>query len=762
MESTQHAWKLVSLSPLPGWALVGLCAALCAGVVLACLGVWREPDARRRVLLWSLRVLAGVCALFFLLEPALRNLQVARAKNRVAVLVDRSASMNFPVEPNGPTRSAQVADALTAFAPQFEAMKDRYAFDVYGFDPELAPIGAEGVRNITPRAGRTDLLAALRALKAGDTNNSSRKLAGVILLSDGADNVDLASGLSPRTKSALKELGVPVSTFLVGQEGLKDLAIDQVKVDDFAFVRNSVTAEVELKARGFKGESVPVVLKREGRVVATQKVRFASNDDAQTVAFTFTPDQTGRFVYTVSSPVFPDEAVAENNSRSFALKVIRDRMRVLLVSGRPSWDERFLRGLLKQDPNVELISFYILRNTGDNTGTVSDDRELSLIPFPMDEIFREKLDTFDVVLFLNFGYTEPGLSIATYERFLKEYISNGGALAVVGGDRSFGDSRFSFNELSAALPVEPAGTSDPQPFKARLTADGQRHPVTALGTGSTSSEGAWASLPPIPGMNLTRAKPGAVVLLDHPFTNAAGESAPLLALWEYGRGRSLALTTDASWFWAFTSHVGGAPSRHYERFWGNALRWLVRDPDLTTLQVLADPPSVEPGHAVGVGVVARQPDYQPAADAEVKVELISADDGRVVGTQQVHSAADGTAHVEFAPPPPGAYQVRAHASKGPKVLGDGQDAVAVRALGSELSDAHVGSVLMTEVARATSGKAFALPGDTSLLSVPLLEPPLVEVGRSKDQPLWDRWYWLLTLVAVVGLEWGLRRRFGYV
>lgn len=762
MDSAQQTWKLVSLSPLPAWALIVLCAALVAGVVLACVGLFREPDRRRRALLWGLRILAGFCALFFLLEPALRNLQVARARNRVAVLVDRSASMGFPVEPNGPTRSSQVADALNAFAPQFESMKDRYAFDVFGFDPELAPVSAESVRNTPPRAGRTDLLAALRALKAGDSSSSSRKLAGVILLSDGADNVDLSAGLSARTRASLEELGVPVSTFLVGQEGLKDIAIEQVKVDDFAFVRNSVTAEVEVKAHGYKGETVAVVLSREGRTVATQQVRFAKNEDTQTVSFTFTPDQTGRFVYSVAMPVFPDEAVAENNTRSFSLKVIRDRMRVLLVSGRPSWDERFLRGLMKQDPNVELISFYILRNGGDNTNTSNDERELSLIPFPMEEIFREKLATFDVIVFLNFGYTEPGLSIATYEKDLKNYIANGGALAVVGGDRSFGDSRFAFTMLAEALPVESAGPSDGQTFKARLTNDGQRHPVTALGTGSSSAESAWASLPAIPGLNMTRAKPGAVVLLDHPYANVAGQSAPVLALWEYGRGRTMTLMTDASWYWAFTSHVGGAPSRHYERFWGNALRWLVRDPDLTTLQVQADPPSVEPGRPVGVGIVARLPDYQPAAGADVTVELISADDGRIVGTQQVVAGPDGSAHVEFPPPPPGAYLLRSSAAKNGKALGSGQDALAVRAVGSELADAHVGAALMAEIAKATGGKVFTLPSDTSLASVPFLEPPLVEVGRSKDQPLWDRWYWLLTLVMIVGLEWALRRRFGYV
>src|SRR5439155_12254982 len=112
------------------------------------------------------------------------------------------------------------------------------------------------------------------------------------------------------------------------------------------------------------------------QIVANRAIHFESDDDVQTVSFTFTPDQTGRFVYTVAVPVFPDEAVIENNTKSFALKVIRDRVRVLLVAGRPSWDERFLRGLLRQDPNVELISFYILRSNSDVYQSNDEEREL--------------------------------------------------------------------------------------------------------------------------------------------------------------------------------------------------------------------------------------------------------------------------------------------------------------------------------------------------------------------------------------------------
>ncbi len=760
--STYSTWKLVSLSPLPFWALVALGVALLAGVVLAALGVRREPSRARKLILWTLRLAAGVAALFFLLEPGVRNLQVARMKSRLAVLVDRSASMSFPVEAGGESRSAAVGRYLAEIQPDLAALQDRYAVEYYGFDPELAPTSPQALINEPPRAGRTDLLAALRAVKAGDVASSSRKLSGVLLFSDGADNADLAQGAQGKAKAALSELGVPVSTFAVGTDALKDVAVETVKVDDFAFVRNSITVELEVRGRGYAGKEVPVVLRREGQVVASKNIRLNSEDDLQTVSFQFTPDQTGRFVYTVGVPVFPEEVVTENNTRSFVLKVIRDRVRVLLVVGRPTWDERFLRGLLRQDANVDLISFYILRTMSDDPLVRNQERELSLIPFPMDEIFNTKLDTFDVVIFQNFGYTDPQLSISMYERNLERYVFNGGAFAMIGGDRSFGESRAVFPTLGQALPVEPSGTpANVELFRARLTPEGERHPVTALGGGGSAASAVWGGMPDIPGANLVRAKPGAAVLLDHPTLTVDGKPAPLLALWDYGRGRSLALMTDSSWYWAFTAHKEGAPTRQYDRFWGNALRWLVRDPDLTTLKVTADPPAVEPGKPVGVVVAARLPDYQPAAEAEVKVDLFSVAEQKIIGTLRGTTGPDGVARLEFPPPAPGPYKLMGSARKGDKALGEGVDAVAVRAVGPELSDSSVRVDLLKNIADLTGGQSFRLPR-SGFPDLPLLEPPVVEVGRSKDQPLWDRWYYLVALVALLGTEWFLRRRFGYI
>jgi len=332
---------------------------------------------------------------------------------------------------------------------------------------------------------------------------------------------------------------------------------------------------------------------------------------------------------------------------------------------------------------------------------------------------------------------------------------------MVGGDSVLGEGRASFPTLNAAMPVEAVGPASLEPFQARLTAQGLRHPIMALSSGAGGNAAAWAELPAIPGANHTRAKPGATVLLDHPFLTSGGQNAPIAAIWDYGRGRAMTIATDASWYWAFPSHKQGAPSRAYDRFWGNALRWLVRDPDLTTLQVAAEPPSVEPGQPVGVSVSARLPSYEPAAGAEVRVELFSVADQKVIAAQTGTTGEEGGVRLEFAPPAPGPYRLLATAKRGAQELGQGEDAVAVRAVGPELSDASVRPELLEQIARETGGTFFRLPRG-ELPDLPLLDPPVVEVGRAKDEPLWDRWCYLVALVVLLGSEWFLRRRFGYV
>jgi hypothetical protein len=312
--------------------------------------------------------------------------------------------------------------------------------------------------------------------------------------------------------------------------------------------------------------------------------------------------------------------------------------------------------------------------------------------------------------------------------------------------------------------LERAGMSEEE-FRPRLTPEGRRHPVTSLAGAEGQSEAAWEQLPRLPLLSRTRALPpeaGARVLLEAPSVLVLGKPAPVVAVREVGAGRTLAVTTDSSWFWGYlAAEQGGGSARAYQRFWSNALRWLVRDPSLTPIQVSPDRPAVEPGEAVGLSIQARGPDWGPAAGAPVTAELIG-EDGKVVARGQATAGPDGVARLSLAPPGPGAYRVVA--SGPPPATGAPPEratsAVAVRASGPEDSDAAPRPELLRAVAEATGGAFTALPSG-GMPDVPLADPEVVEVGRRRDVPIWDRAAFLALLCAALAGEWILRRRWGY-
>jgi hypothetical protein len=760
--------SLVSLSPLSGFTIAALAVLLLFGVVLVMWSVKNEPSAGRRMTLYVLRILAGALALFFLLEPGMRTVKIARIKNRLAVLVDNSASMNFPIKPEGESRAKAANEWLATLASQMEKLQEKHVVEYFSFDPKLQTI--QRLVGIGPveKSNSTDIFSALQFLSASE--QGGKKIAGAIVLSDGADNAEFKAALTERQKESLQKLGFPISTVLVGEDGLRDVAIDAVRVEDFAFVRNSVTAEIDIVQNGFLGRNVQVVLKRDGQLVGSKNVVLES--EKATTNFTFSPDQTGRFVYTVTVLPLPDEAVKENNSRAFTLKVIRDRMRTLLVAGRPSWDERFLRGVLRQDANVDLVSFYILRSGDTQTG--ASDNELSLIPFPKDEIFREKIKTFDLMLVLNFGHKDPGTALFEYRRDIMNYVEGGGAIAYFGGDQSFFEAPQGRGPFDDVLPLQGVAPANLERFVPRLSAEGKRHPIMALSSVSGDlAQQLISELPPLDGLNVTQLNVDSTVLLEHPSLTVGGKSAPVIAVREIGRGRSMAVATDSLWRWSLPSAALGesgavklstqvAPTRAHERFLANAMRWLVKDPMFTPISLNADAPAVEPGQAVGATVIVRKSDYTPLENAPVEIEVIDADTNLSMKKESAISTADGSLHFEFKSLPTGAYKLLAHASDlSGKPLGEANDAVSVRPLGSERQNIRVNAQLLKDIAEATKGYSSTI-GDFSLSDVPLKEPPMVEVGRAKDAPLYDRWWYLVAFIAVLGVEWLLRRRFGYV
>lgn len=747
-------WKLVLLTPWPRWVVAALVAAALLGVVLAALGLRKERRLPRRAVLLGLRAVAMAALLFLVLEPGVRHLQTATVKGRLAVLVDGSASMDLPMGDGKATRTAEAAEYLRAVAPALSELEKKYTLEFFRYGEKLAPVsGPEAA--VEARDEATDLLGALEALPKGQ---GGRRLAGVLLVGDGADNAALRDGMTREARERLRALGVSVSTVSTGEGRARDLAIESLRVEDFAFVRNTVEVEVTLSAVEMGTLDVPVALRQEGEVVAQKTVSLGPKQPRQTVKLSFVPDRIGEFVFTVSVPVYEGEATSANNSETFVLKVIRDRVRTLHVVGRPSWDQRFLRTLLRNDPNVDLVSFYILRTQQDQPR--ASENELSLIPFPVEEIFEKQLWSFDLVVFQNFNYRPYRMD--RYLPNLRKYVEEGGAFVMIGGENSFGEGGYEMSPIAGILPVEAVGAAPNESlFAPRLTESGLRHPVTQLSGGPDLTRAAWERLPQIPGINVTRARPGAQVLLEHPHVVAGGQNAPVVAVMEVGRGRTMAVTTDASWYWSMVAAQSGeGGSRHYERFWSQAIRWLVRDPDLTQVRVQAAQRSVPPGTPLAATISARRPDYAPAEGARIEVDLVDAVSSAPIARKILEAEPDGTARVEFAPPGVGAFKVIARAELGGNALGSGQDVIAVRASTLERSDTRARPELLQEIAELTGGGSIS-SSTRRLPEMRLLEPEVVEVGRSEDRPIWDRFWPILLLAVCLGGEWVLRRRWGY-
>jgi len=759
----QYRW--VFLSP---WGRLGLWLGGTAVIAITALA-WRSTRnaaAWRRALLIALRGGAAFAALVVFLEPAVELRQVAREPNRIAILIDDSKSMSLAERAEGPTRIERARRLLAASHGALDAWQRDHKLDFYTFADNVAATTPEALTN-DPAQGRSTLLR--KALEYVRGRYEGRDLAGVVVISDGAatGSFDEDSG-DGAVRDFLRSLDTRVHTVWAARDGLKDVAIARVMADEFAFVRTAVKIEARIHTTGLPARQVMVTLSTDGQPLRQKLVELPAGEHDVPVTFEITPPRVGRYVYEVAVPVAPGEAVASNNTRSFVVRVIRDKIRVLQVAGQPSWDERALRQMLKSNPNVDLISFFILR-TQDDISLVPND-EMSLIRFPTRELFEQQLPSFDLIILQNFEYMP--YDIRDYLENIRSYVEGGGGFAMLGGPLAFGSGGYQNTPVAAALPVELAGPLDSgvlvdtQRFSPQLTDIGAQHPVTALRYAVDDNRAAWAQLPQLEGVNVIEgAKPDALVLAVHPrLRTKNGRPMPVIVAGEYGKGRTLAVTTDTLWRWGFVAAARpGDDGRQYTKLWENAIRWLIQDPDLRNLHVDSDAVEYVPGATVRVTTRLLGRDYQPLAGGEVSLELkrgANPQAAELVQTQKVKVGDDGTAMTELTGLTPGVYRVIGHA----KIAGhdvDATDIFLVRENGIELDRPTGDRAALDAISRATGGIALGTV-DQLPAELPFDPPRIVRVDRRTDVELWSRPILLVLLVGLLGLEWLLRQRSGYL
>jgi hypothetical protein len=520
----------VAFDPLLPWEVLAVLAGI--GLALVLLGL----RAGARGMIWRIGAVAVVLAA--LANPALIEEQRKPIADVALIVTDDSDSMAIG------DRRPQVLAAR-------EALKKKLA-QQQGLEVHEATLPPSHIRLGSDRPGGTRLIETMRQALV---EVPPERLAGVILLTDG--QVHDVPAIGPNAALPPELGGAPVHALIAGRKGERDRLIVLEQSPRFGVVGRQVTAKFHVEDSG--GGTAPVTVTVGGEVVQRMDVPIG-----KTVELPITVGNPGANIVEIEVAPGPHELTLDNNRSIFTINGVRDRLRVLLISGEPYQGERAWRNLLKSDPAVDLVHFTILRTPQKDDFTPV--RELSLIVFPQRELFEQKLKEFDLIIFDR--YESGNLITRDYFRNIAEYVKNGGALLVSVGPVFATQRSLYRTPLGAILPAAPLGDVLEQGFKPRVTEIGQRHPVTADlpqagAPGKEPQWGRWFRLV------TTRTEHGNTVL-------AGADDRPLVVLDRVGKGRVAQLMSDQLWLWN-RGIDGGGPQPELVR---RVAHWLMKEPDL--------------------------------------------------------------------------------------------------------------------------------------------------------------------------------------
>ncbi len=482
--------------------------------------------ARRRGT-W-LRALAFVLILTALVDPSLVREDRAPLNDVVPVVLDISASQKMG------ERAQQTSRARDEIEARLKALGN---VDVRFIDGGGVDSGDDGTR----------LFGSLNAALA---DVPPERIAGAILVTDGVVH-DI-----PANASALGFRG-PLHVFVTGHEGERDRRIDLVEAPRFGLVGKDQSLSVRVLDTKQSNEPVAIAVRRDGTKIADVRVR-----PGQLVRIPIRIDHAGPNVIELDVPVLPDELTALNNKAMVSIEGVRDKLKVLLVSGEPHAGERTWRNLLKSDANVDLVHFTILRPPEKQDGTPIN--ELSLIAFPTADLFGRRIKEFDLIIFDR--YSNQTILPPIYFENIVRYVRDGGAMLMAVGPDFAGIDGLYYSPLGKISPARPEGSVLERAFVPRISDDGARHPVSRGLPGSQVNPPAWSRWFRQVNANVLR---GTAVL-------SGADQRPLLVLSREDKGRVGLLLSDQMWLWA-RGFEGGGPHLDLLR---RTAHWLMKEPEL--------------------------------------------------------------------------------------------------------------------------------------------------------------------------------------
>jgi uncharacterized membrane protein len=710
-----------------------------------------KASRRDRLVLTGLRVAILLVVLFCLFRPALVLSTVVPQRSFVGILLDDSRSMQIADVDERP-RGAFIQET---FGPEGSALatalSEKFMLRFFRFSDSadrLSDPAGLGFAGTSTHLGR--------ALERSLGELSNVPLAGMVLITDGADNSTEAIS---DTLLDLQSRKVPVHTVGLGRERFtKDIEVSRVEAPRTVLEGSSLVVDVTLSQRGFDGETVRVDVEDDGRIVNSRDVTLTAEAEATTVRVHFTVSDPGARVFRFKVAVAEGEMVTQNNAREQLIEVEDRREKILYFEGEPRFELKFIRRAVAEDENLQLVC---LQRTAEGKFLrleVDDAEELaSGFPKTREELFRYRA----IVL----GSIEASHFTHDQLRMIADFVSQrGGGLLALGGRLSFSEGGYAGTPVDEVLPVvlEPVEMS-PETEEAAApglfasleispTPFGTTHPVTQFGADLESSASRFSTLPALSTLNdVQSVKPGATTLLEG--SGDGVNDQPVLSFQRYGRGKAIALTVNDSWQWQMHHDIPLEDLTH-ELFWRRLLRWLVSYvPD--QVAIATDKSRYAPGESVILSAEVDDDRFLKVNNAQV-LATVKSPSGDVIELPMEWTVdKDGEYRASFLPAEKGIYQVAVDAEREGAPLGSASGFMEVEDLDDEYFQAEMRAPLLDRIAKETGG-AFYTPETVSRLSEDM---SYTEGGTTvrERRDLWDMPVLFLLMIGLASAEWSYRK-----
>ena len=727
---------------------------------------FKTLSPRQRNILLGLR--GGLIAMILLglLRPTLISSDSQPQSATLIVLYDQSRSLTVADAPGGKTRWQAMRATLAGASELFADLSDSYDVEVYAFDArptsrEMDPSGKIELPT-DPQGAQTDIG---QAIHDAVNQQAGKRIAGVIVLGDGAQRAHRPAVDLQQEARELARLGYPLYTVTYGkprdQSQARDVAVQNLQDQYSVFVRNELLVRGTIAVQGYANQPIPVTMLVEspnGKAPQTVTgVKLTATENSQQLRFemAFTPEEPGQHKMTIIAADQPGELVTDNNQLTAYVNALDGGMRVLMLHSNPIGSETsFLERSIGSSPDIQLDKRFIDMRIADR--------------WPVD--LRTEMETeYDVYLLCDVDAAGIGDAQATQ---ISEAVGDGKGLMMTGGYHSFGPGGYGKSPIGKLLPIVTSRLEQQELGLDALISEDlhwdkpmqmipiRDHFIVRLAK-SEDNESIWRQLPPLQGANrFSKLQPRATVLATA--NQQSGE--PLLVGWPYGDGRVLAFAGDTTYRWWTYGH-----QTEHKRFWRQSMLWLAQKDAARNQDVWIQLAKRRflPGDPISFSTGARGVDGEPLEQAQLSAELIFPGDER----QPIELTPDGDewlgAWEELLDS--GEYQIDVSATFEGKQIGQTSGKFVVLKQDLELTDPAANPERMQMLASLTSaagGKSVQPEQFNALLTEIEESPPEMHVAvQSKwqlgDGP-WSAWPFVVFFLMLITTEWYFRKRWGMV